>query len=301
MCFEMLVWIALNNLADNNLGMVPHDDELFRLLADETNRAVVTLLLETDGEVTVSKIADHLVSQGVAPVSLTGEDDVTRTVLSLHHATLPRLDEAGLVDYDSEQSIVTSEQIPSFDAEWKSIGAFDELREQFGSREQVDGSAIGILEGCETVYEYGRELADTAENELFLIYASDDLLDEACLPHARNALERGVELYAGAKSRGARTFFRDALPEATVWEPQVDWMNDRSRYPKVSRLIFVDRETVVVGLWEVSDDGTKTEVAMIGEGEANPLVVLTRELLGPRLDHLDYQSDDFLGDLPFEA
>lgn len=78
-------------------------------------------------------------------------------------------------------------------------------------------------------------------------------------------------------------------------------MNDRGRYPKVSRLIFADRETVVVGLWEKSDDGTETEVAMIGEDEANPLVVLTRELLGSRLDHLDYQSDDFLGDLPFEA
>lgn len=212
--------------------MVPHDDELLRLLADETNRAVVTLLLETDGEVTVTEIANYLASQGAAPVSLTGEDDVTRTALSLHHATLPRLDEAGLVDYDSEQSVVTSEQMPSFDAEWKNIGATDELLTRFGSRERVDGSAIGILEGCEAVYEYSRELADTAENELFLIYTSDDLLDEECLPHARNALERGVELYAGAKSRGARTFFRDALPEATVWEPQMDWMNDRSRYPR---------------------------------------------------------------------
>lgn len=78
-------------------------------------------------------------------------------------------------------------------------------------------------------------------------------------------------------------------------------MNDRTRYPKVSRLIFADRETVVVGLWTESDDGTKTEVAMIGEGASNPLVVLARELLGSRLDHLEYQSDDFLGDLPFEA
>lgn len=281
--------------------MVPPDDELLRLLADETNRAVVTLLLETDGEAPVTEVADRLVSQGVAPASSTGEDDVTRTVLSLHHATLPRLDEAGLVDYDSEQSVVTSAHVPSRDAEWKNIGAIDELFARFGSGERTDGNAIGVLEGSEAVYEYGRELADTAENELFLIYASDDLLDEACLPHARNALERGVELYAGAKSRDARTFFRDALPEATIWEPQVDWTNDGGRYPKVSRLIFADRETVVVGLWEESDDGTKTEVAMIGEGEANPLVVLTRELLGSRLDHLDYQSDDFLGDLPFEA
>lgn len=213
--FRMLVWIVLDILANNNLGIVPHDDELLRLLADETSRAVITLLLETDGEVTVTEIADYLASQGAAPVSLTDEDDVTRTVLSLHHAT-----RRGGTGHDPEQSIVTPEQMPSFDAEWKNIGATDELLARFGSRERADGTAIGVLEGHEDVY--GRELADTAENKLFLIYASDDLLDEACLPHARNALERGGELYAGAKSRVARTFFRDALPEATVWEPRMD-------------------------------------------------------------------------------
>jgi len=40
---------------------------------------------------------------------------------------------------------------------------------------------------------------------------------------------------------------------------------------------------------------------MTGDGTTIPPVVLVRELLGPRLDHLDYQSDDFLGALPFET
>ncbi len=40
---------------------------------------------------------------------------------------------------------------------------------------------------------------------------------------------------------------------------------------------------------------------MVGDGRANPLVTLVRELLGPRLEHLDYQSDQFLDELPFES
>ncbi len=80
----------------------------------------------------------------------------------------------------------------------------------------------------------------------------------------------------------------------------MDWMYEQSRYPKVSRLIVADRSKVVVGLWEEDVDGMKTEIAMVGEGATNPLVVLVRELLGPQLDHLDYQSDEFLGSLPFE-
>lgn len=46
-----------------------------------------------------------------------------------------------------------------------------------------------------------------------------------------------------------------------------------------------------------SEAGSPEEVALVGEGEANPLVVLARELLGPRLDHLDYQTDDFISNL----
>ncbi len=125
--------------------------------------------------------------------------------------------------------------------------------------------------------------------------------DEECLPHAERAIERGAELYAGTKSREAREFFRDRLPEATIWEPQMDWMHEHSSYPKVSRLIVADRAKVVVGLWDEDADGVKTETAIVGEGTTNPLVVLVRELLGPRLDHLDYQSDEFLGSLPFES
>ncbi|WP_339106262.1 ArsR family transcriptional regulator [Haloterrigena salinisoli] len=273
--------------------MDSQNEELLRLLTDTTNRAVLTLLTDTSHGLSVSEIAEQLVSED--------DENIEQTVISLHHNHLPRLDEAGLINYDRDENIVTGANYLTSDVEWMDLDVLDDLLSQFRSGHRTDESTVGRLEGREEVYDYCRGLADNAEDELFLIYASNELLDEECLPYAERAIKRGVELHAGTKSRDARDFFRDRLPEATIWDPQMDWMYEQSNYPKVSRLIVADRAEVVVGLWDEAADGTRTEIAMVGEGTTNPLVVLTRELLGPRLDHLDYQSDEFLGNLPFES
>lgn len=281
--------------------MAPREEEFLRLLADTTNRAVLTVLDGAERGLSVAAIAERIVSQDGPSGSSEYEDELEGTIISLHHNHLPRLESAGLVEYDPETNVVSSGNASSIDAEWMDFGILDELLSRFRIGAGADESAVGLLEGRESVYEYCRNAADTAEHELFLIYSSDELLNEDCLPQAKEAVERGVEFYAGAKSRDAREFFRESLPEATIWDPQVDWMYDQSNCPTISRLVVVDRETVAVGLWKRAGEGEKTEVAMIGEGETNPLVVLVRELLGSRLDHLDYQSDDFMGNLPFDA
>ncbi|WP_247729627.1 DUF7344 domain-containing protein [Halovivax limisalsi] len=272
--------------------MVSRDEPLVRLLSDSTARAVLSTLDDASGGLPVTEIAERIVAEEGG--------DPDRTPVSLHHNYLPRLEQAGLIEYESETGVATVADGSAIDAEWMDVETLGEVLSQFVSRGQSD-RVVGQLEGREAVYTFSRELADRAEDELFLIYASGELLDEECLPYAERALERGVELHAGTKSRSARDFFRNHLPKATVWDPQLDWTYERSSYPEMSRLIMADRETVVVGLWDEGLGGTKTEIAMIGEGKTNPLVVLTRELLGSRIDHLDYQSDDFLGDLPFEG
>ncbi len=273
--------------------MDSQDEELIRLLADATNRAILTALNDSPQELAVTELADRLDSAD--------EAELERTVISLHHKYLPRLDQAGLVEYDRENDIVTEADSSAVTADWIDIDVLDHLLTEVRTGRRPDESTVGRLEGREDVYDYCRELADRAEDELFLIYASDELLDEECLPSAERAIDRGVEFYAGTKSHEAGEFFRESLPDATVWDPQMDWMYEQASYPKLSRLIVADRENVVVGLWNEDADGSKTEIALIGEGTTNPLVVLVRELLGPRLDHLDYQSDDFLDDLPFET
>jgi len=58
------------------------------------------------------------------------------------------------------------------------VDVLDELLSQCGTGRGADERTVGRLEGRESVYEYCRELADRATDELFLIYTSDELLDE---------------------------------------------------------------------------------------------------------------------------
>lgn len=275
------------------------EEKIIRVLTHATNRAVLTALNGAANDLSVAELADRiLLHSAITGQSSDYEAEFDRLVLKLHHDHLPRLDEVGLVEYDRNANVVTYGDYTGVDAEWAKIDVLDELLSRFRIGARFGDDDIGLLEGSEAVYNYSRQIADEAENELFLIYASDELLDEACLPHAENAIERGVKLYAGTKNPEAREFFRESLPEATIWEPQLDWMYQASTYPKISRMIFADRETVVVGLW--MDDGKSLrEVAMIGDGPTNPLVTLIRELLGSRLDHLDYQSEDLLEQFSF--
>ncbi|WP_254525657.1 helix-turn-helix domain-containing protein [Natrinema caseinilyticum] len=276
-------------------------EEILRLLTDGTNRAILTVLNSHNGTLSLSEVAERIVSQETTSDASNRDERISELVVALHHRHLPKLSQAGLLEYDSVRNVVSPSDSSVVDTDWLDGQTLDELRFQFGRESGSEEREIEILDGREAVYDYGRELADVADEELFLIYASGELLDEACLPHATDAIERGVSLYAGTKSEDAREFFSESLPEATIWDPQMDWMYEQSNFPKVSRLIVADRESVVVGLWRGGPGGSRSEVGMVGEGKTNPLVVLVRELLGSRLDHLDYQSDDFLGNLPFET
>ncbi|WP_323173030.1 ArsR family transcriptional regulator [Natrialba sp. PRR66] len=314
--------------------MASYEERVIRLIANPDNRAILTILDDASRPLSVASLADRLVSRDAAVVDATTYDrrlDSTR--LSLHHARLPRLAGAELVAYNPKENIVSAREHAIIDPEWLEFTLLDEFLSQFGGKRGPD--TIGILETRAAIYDYSRELADKADDELFIIYTSADLLDESCLPHTTRAIERGVDFYAGSQNHEVRRFFRNNVPETTIWEPQLDWMNEPSRYPRVSRLIVADRDKVLLSLQEeppVDSEATATETepgieaaaetetetetttntksgdettepaetAMIGEGATNPLVVLVRELLGPRLDHLDYQSDHFTGELPFE-
>ncbi|RQG89113.1 ArsR family transcriptional regulator [Natrarchaeobius halalkaliphilus] len=287
-----------------------HSKDLAAIVADPTNRAVLDVLVDADRRLTTMEIAERLVSRESGVVDSREYDRrLDERQLSLHHGVLPKLDEIGIIDYDARRNVVSVESDVGSEGVWAEFESIDELLARINAPDEADERTVGMLEGREALYEYGRTLADRSDDELFLIYTSDELLDGDCLPQAKNAIQRGVEFHAGVQGSGARQFFQERLPDATVWEPQLDWCSDPSVYPTISRLIVSDRKRVLVGLWDEPDaddrkasvDDGKTEIGMVGEGRRNPLVVLVRELLGPRLDHLDYQSDAFLGDLPFET
>lgn len=83
---------------------------LFDALADGRRRVVVDSLTEADAPMDVRELARRVAARersgaGDAPGS-PPPDAVHRVHVSLHHAHLPKLDDAGLVEYDADRQVV---------------------------------------------------------------------------------------------------------------------------------------------------------------------------------------------------
>lgn len=267
----------------------------------DSRRQIIQAIVDDTGEpVHVDELAERLVKQGETVMSAEEyRDAVERELISLHHNVLPKLAQSGLIDYDAESNIVSTNNDGVVDIEWLNADPIAEALSNLRLDRPTDSDTVGVLHGRQTAIEYGRALTDKAEDELFCMFVDTDLLEDECFCRAEDAIARGVEIYMGSRNEDVRTLTRRRLPEATIWEPQRGWLNAPFGYPKVGRLVFVDRREVMFAiLEEPGPDGEyPNETAMVGEGEDNPLVILVRELLGPRLDHLDYQSSDFRSQL----
>ena len=264
--------------------------------SDSLARDVLTELDDATEPLHVADLAERLLRREEAMIE-TGEWDrlLERKRITLHHDVLPRLSETGVVDYDTDANVVSRRGDVPVEVDWLDGDAFYRALAEFRTSRPPEEESVGVIPGRRGVIEYGRELADEAEDELFCMYVSTDLLEDECLRRAAAAIDRGVEMYLGSRTAEVRDLTREHLPDATLWEPQRDWLTAPSGYPKVGRLVLVDRRTVMLALLERpgSDGSSPEETALVGEGRDNPLVVLVRELLGPRLDHLDYQSANF--------
>ena len=275
------------------------EDQL-RCLCDSRNRTIYDIVEEMDGGLHIEELADQLVSRDVSVVSdKTYNEHLDRTCLELHHVKLPRLAEVGLIEYDPHENILLPLPSSPIDVDWHKDASFEKLLPHVSATTTGNEDSIGTINGHESVFEYALQLTDEAEDELFCMFITPDLLKERCFHTGENAFDRGVSIFIGSQNPAVRQITRHHLPEAIIWEPQLDWMNTPT-YPRVGRLILKDRREVMLSIFqEPPPKGvTPKETALVGNGTNNPLVVLVRDLLGPRLDHLDYQSDEFRSKLP---
>ena len=274
-------------------------DKQLQLLSDPRNRAIRDTLIGADSPLHVEELAHRLVEQEIFVVSsATYEKKLDKVIFELHHDRLPRLSEAELVEYDRDANLVSEKPFPESEVRWHDDANVEQLLTHLDSSSKAETGDIGVLEGFDSVIRYGRKLVDEADKELFTLYATTDLLEEECVQCGERALARGVSLHIGSRNPAVRQLTREHLPDATVWEPQLDWLNTPN-YPRVGRLVLADRRKVIFSLLTEppTEDSAPEEIGLVGEGKDSPLVVLVRGLLGARLDHLDYQSEDFRSEL----
>ena len=273
-------------------------DEVLGNLADGRRRIVLSAISAADGAVDREALARSVAARehGVSEVEVPPRD--ARDVLvSLHHVHLPKLDEAGLVEYDRETETVAYAGHPELDDEWLLFETEETPRGILADAERTDD--IWTLQGTQDIVARAHTLFDRAEDELFIMATTTGLIQEGCIRRLQAAIDRGVDVYVGSQTPAVRDLVRERLPGAVIWEPQTDWLNMAPSDRRVGRLVFADREAIMLAtLGEEIDDGGYEERAITGAGSDNGVVMLMREMLGSRLDHLDAQSEDFRSQLP---
>ncbi|WP_436927186.1 DUF7344 domain-containing protein [Halosimplex amylolyticum] len=75
-------------------------NELFELLSQPGNRYALAYLVRVDGAIPYDDLVEYVVDTGGTPDGLSTADFRNQVATRLVHSNLPKLDDAGLVDYD---------------------------------------------------------------------------------------------------------------------------------------------------------------------------------------------------------
>lgn len=156
-----------------------------------------------------------------------------------------------------------------------------------GSDEHVQ--EIWSLNGHEAIESRTLELIENAESEIMLLVVDEDILSEALFDDLERAIGRDLTIVIGGQTESARAALETRLPETRVFEPGLEWLtNDGAAEVAISRILLIDRETLLIGTYypDTVGDGTK-EQAVFARGLENGVVVLLRRLVTAGLSMIE--------------
>ncbi|WP_254768542.1 DUF7344 domain-containing protein [Salinilacihabitans rarus] len=82
-------------------------DVIFELLKNRRRREVLEYLLEAEGTVTLGELAEQIAAwENDTSVSALSSDQRKRVYVALYQTHLPKMDDAGIVDYDQDRGLI---------------------------------------------------------------------------------------------------------------------------------------------------------------------------------------------------
>ena len=99
-------------------------DVAFDLLSSRLRRDVLRYLVQDVDVLELRSLADQLLVWDE-----TGEDDIEEICIALHHVHLPKLEDAGLITYDSNQRRIECQDAVDSVAPYLDFAVRDDLRE----------------------------------------------------------------------------------------------------------------------------------------------------------------------------
>lgn len=92
--------------AGGRFPTTPSADVAFDLLKDARRRHALSHLLETDGPVELVALAEHVAACVGGSSDRVSAENVDATCTLLCHSHLPRMEDAGVIEYDPDESTV---------------------------------------------------------------------------------------------------------------------------------------------------------------------------------------------------
>lgn len=145
-----------------------------------------------------------------------------------------------------------------------------------------DGSPVEevwAMTGRDPIGSRTTHVISKATDEVVFVVGDESLLTPellACL----NGLDPAVDLFVGALTESLQSEVQGAVPEAETFVPGVEWLFGDEDKTAISRLLLVDRSTVLVSSVM---PGSRDEQAVFGTGFGNGLVVIARRLMAQGL------------------
>ena len=169
----------------------------------------------------------------------------------------------------------------------------ESLRQSLRSMESVAAETeveetheVWALQGDTAIGNRTQQLIGEAQEELVFVVGYGSTLDEELVESLRSARSRGVDVIVGTVAEELRDEMKASVPGARVFVSGLDWLAESDVVDdttEISRLLLVDRNTILVSTSSSSGGEQTDEKAVFGRGFDNGFVTLVRRLLATGL------------------
>ena len=98
----------ITSVTANETGETLSKDVIFELLKNRRRREVLSYLLEAEETVTLGELAEQIAAwENDTDVNALSSDQRKRVYVALYQTHLPKMDDAGIVDYDQDRGLIT--------------------------------------------------------------------------------------------------------------------------------------------------------------------------------------------------
>jgi sugar-specific transcriptional regulator TrmB len=149
---------------------------------------------------------------------------------------------------------------------------------------------VWALSGRSAIQSRNHQLIDEAEEEVVLVVGHAPGFTEKLRERLQSAQHRGVSLVIGTAAEDLQTEVQRTFPDAEVFVSGLEWLSGTAVTDddtQISRLLLVDRSTILVSTYNDTATGGFSEKAVFGRGFDNGLVAIVRRLMATGLLPVD--------------